>query len=76
MQNILTFGRSGLNKFNGVLPSISVKFKFILLNFKMYNNIVSFFIGSQKGGLVCANGTCVIQPDFKNGFKITSKLIF
>ena len=27
-------------------------------------NILSVFIGSQKGGLVCANGTCVYQPDF------------
>ena len=40
------------------------------------NNIISFFLGSQKGGLICANGTCVIQPDFENGFKITSKMIF
>ena len=40
------------------------------------NNIISLFLGSQKGGLVCANGTCIIQPDFENGFKITSKMIF
>ena len=40
------------------------------------NNIISFFLGSQKGGLVCANGTCVLQPDFENGFKITSRIIF
>ena len=40
------------------------------------NNIISFFFGSQKGGLVCANGTCVVQPDFEDGFKITSRLIF
>ena len=40
------------------------------------NNILSIFIGSQKGGLVCANGTCVMQPDFENGFKITSRMIF
>tara|TARA_Y100001970_G_C14250283_1_gene871349 strand:+ start:3347 stop:5005 length:1659 start_codon:yes stop_codon:yes gene_type:complete len=40
------------------------------------NNIISLFFGSQKGGLVCSNGTCVIQPDFENGFKITSKMIF
>ena len=40
------------------------------------NNIISLFFGSQKGGLVCANGTCVMQPDFEKGFKITSKIIF
>ena len=40
------------------------------------NNILSIFIGSQKGGLVCANGTCVMQPDFEDGFKVTSKVIF
>ena len=37
---------------------------------------ISVFYGSQKGGLVCANGTCVVQPDFKDGFKITAKRIF
>ena len=40
------------------------------------SNILSVFLGSQKGGLVSANGTCVMQPDFENGFKITSKIIF
>ena len=32
---------------------------------------ISFFYGSQKGGLVCANGACVQQPDFEKGLKIT-----
>ena len=32
---------------------------------------ISFFLGSQKGGLVCANGSCVMQPDFTDGFKVT-----
>ena len=40
------------------------------------NNILSIFLGSQKGGLVCANGTCVMQPDFEEGFKITSRVLF
>jgi hypothetical protein len=40
------------------------------------NNILSIFLGSQKGGLVCANGTCVMQPDFEEGFKVTSRIIF
>ena len=40
------------------------------------SNLLSVFLGSQKGGLVCANGTCVMQPDFEKGFKITSKIMF
>ena len=32
---------------------------------------LSIFYGSQRGGLVCANGSCVIQPDFEDGYKIT-----
>ena len=40
------------------------------------NNVLSIFMGSQKGGLVCANGTCVMQPDFEKGFKVTSKILF
>ena len=44
--------------------------------YKSNSNIISLFFGSQKGGLVCANGTCVVQPDFKDGFKITAKRIF
>ena len=31
---------------------------------------ISLFLGSQKGGLVCANGSCVIQPDFNEGIKL------
>ena len=40
------------------------------------NNMLSIFFGSQKGGLVCTNGTCVKQPDFEKGFKISSSIIF
>ena len=32
---------------------------------------ISMFYGSQKGGLVCANGSCVQQPDFEKGIKVT-----
>ncbi len=32
---------------------------------------ISFFYGSQKGGLVCANGICAEQPGFQDGYKIT-----
>ena len=39
-------------------------------------DIISLFIGSQKGGLVCANGTCVQQPDFDNGVKVTFRSMF
>ena len=31
----------------------------------------SLFIGDQKGGLVCANGVCAVQPDLNDGVKLT-----
>jgi len=37
---------------------------------------VSLFYGSQKGGLVCANGICAEQPGFENGMKITLRSLF
>ena len=37
---------------------------------------ISLFYGSQKGGLVCANGSCVILPDFENGLRVTIRSIF
>ena len=37
-------------------------------------NLFSIFLGSQKGGLVCANGTCVMQPDFNKGVKATYRI--
>ena len=37
---------------------------------------VSLFYGSQKGGLVCANGICAEQPGFENGYKITFRSFF
>ena len=39
-------------------------------------NQLSLFAGSQVGGLVCANGTCVPQPDFEDGFKIGYRTSF
>ena len=37
---------------------------------------ISFFYGSQKGGLVCANGICAEQPGFEDGFKVTFRSLF
>ena len=37
---------------------------------------LSIFKGSQKGGLVCANGICAVQPSFENGTKITFRTLF
>ncbi len=37
---------------------------------------ISVFYGSQKGGLICANGTCVPQPDFQDGIKLTYRKNF
>ena len=37
---------------------------------------ISLFYGSQKGGLICANGICAEQPGFEDGFKITIRSLF
>jgi hypothetical protein len=37
---------------------------------------ISLFYGSQKGGLVCANGICAEQPGFSDGMKITYRSLF
>ena len=67
------------SKLNSPIEFDNTKESYFGLDITYYmsnNNIVSLFFGSQKGGLVCANGTCIVQPDFKNGFKITSRMIF
>ena len=40
------------------------------------SNQISVFLGSQVGGLVCANGTCVMQPNFEDGLKLTYRTSF
>ena len=40
------------------------------------NTQVSVFYGSQKGGLVCANGICAEQPGFSDGVKINFRTLF
>ena len=37
---------------------------------------LSIFKGSQKGGLVCANGVCAVQPSFEDGIKVTFRALF
>jgi len=37
---------------------------------------ISLFYGSQKGGLICANGICAEQPGFEDGIKITFRSLF
>ena len=51
---------------------ISADFSFEINN----ENLISLFYGSQKGGLVCANGICAEQPGFKDGIKITFRSLF
>ncbi|RPG19322.1 MAG: hypothetical protein CBC84_000550 [Pelagibacteraceae bacterium TMED124] len=45
------------------------------LNLDQFGQI-SVFYGSQKGGLVCANGICAEQPGFKDGIKLTYRNFF
>ena len=40
------------------------------------NHQFSIFYGSQRGGLICANGVCAYQPAFEDGFKISFKSLF
>ena len=37
---------------------------------------LSIFYGSQKGGLVCANGVCAIQPGLNDAIKLTFRSLF
>ena len=47
------------------------------LNFLISSSTqLSIFKGSQKGGLVCANGICAIQPSFEDGLKLTFRSSF
>ena len=49
------------------------------LDFSYYLNNesqISLFYGSQKGGLICANGICAEQPGFEDGVKITMRSLF
>ena len=49
------------------------------LDFSFYLNSesqISLFYGSQKGGLICANGIFAEQPGFEDGVKITFRSLF
>ena len=47
------------------------------INFELSSSTqLSIFKGSQKGGLVCANGICAVQPSFEDGIKVTYRTIF
>ena len=59
-------GASKKNKWDGIEFSIKMSPTMQL----------SIFKGSQKGGLVCANGVCAVQPSFENGTKITFRALF
>ena len=53
------------------------KWRAVEISYK-YNTTtqISVLYGSQKGGLVCANGICAIQPGFEDGFKVTFRSLF
>ena len=59
-------GASKKNKWDGIELSMKISPTMQL----------SIFRGSQKGGLVCANGVCAVQPSFENGTKITFRALF
>ena len=43
----------------------------VILTINLKESQFSIYLGSQKGGLVCANGSCIMQPDFEEGMKIS-----
>jgi len=64
------------DSWNGVEWAVSFKSRSqdkndIIHNSLLSNSRFSIFYGSQKGGLVCANGICATQPEFLNGLKLS-----
>ena len=59
------------------LPSDSNKWTGVELSLELSSSVqLSVFHGSQKGGLVCANGICAVQPSFEDGTKVTLRALF
>ncbi len=48
----------------------------IFFNSLLSNSKLSIFYGSQRGGLICANGVCAIQPEFIDGIKLSFSRTF
>ena len=62
---------------NGVQWTINIKKSNLdSLDFLLSNSKLSIFYGSQRGGLICANGVCAIQPEFIDGVKFSFSKIF
>ena len=69
------------NKYNEGEPFIDAETKHDWKGIDFSYNLTSttqfsIFYGSQKGGLICANGTCTEQPGFEDGYKITFRSLF
>ena len=59
------------------LETFRYKWMGIELSLELSSSIrMSVFHGSQKGGLVCANGLCAVQPSFMDGTKVTIRALF
>ena len=59
------------------LSSDSNKWTGLELSLELSSSVqLSVFHGSQKGGLVCANGICAVQPSFEDGTKVTLRALF
>ena len=46
------------------------------IDFLFSNSKMSIFYGSQRGGLICANGVCAVQPEFIDGVKFSFSKTF
>ena len=74
-----TISSKDSNRWNGYQWTYDFHQKFSNNNLSKYllgDSRLSIFYGSQKGGLVCANGICATQPEFLNGFKLNYTRLF
>ena len=74
-----TISSKDFNRWNGFQWTYDFHQKFSNNNLSKYllgDSRLSIFYGSQKGGLVCANGICATQPEFLNGFKLNYTRLF
>jgi len=75
--NITELIRSESGNWNGVQWTINVKKSSInSIDFLFSNSKMSLFYGSQRGGLICANGVCAVQPEFIDGVKFSFSKTF
>ena len=75
--DVLEYVNEKSGNWNGV--QLTVNFKNSnsnAIDFLFSNSKMSIFYGSQRGGLICANGVCAVQPEFIDGVKFSFSKTF